>query len=74
MRLTAREIIGDMIYNKKNLTGIELALRLDFGTLKATHYTEGPAEPALETLLNIIHRMPWMINMIDRIDTEQTRR
>ena len=61
MRLTAREIVGAFVRQGINLTGIEKALELPFGSLLPLLKEEGPAPPETEILLNMINAVPSLV-------------
>jgi hypothetical protein len=65
MRLSAREIVGSFVQKGINLTGIERALRLPFGSLLPLLKEEGPAPPETEILLNMINSIPSLICVAD---------
>jgi len=65
MKLSSRYIIGNWINNKVSLINIERALELPFNSLINFYNSEGPAEPGLETLLNIINCFPSLLDIAD---------
>ena len=65
MKLTSREIVDSWMSQEISLTGVERALELPYGCLMSLLENEGPAEPEMETLLNMINLIPSLIHVAD---------
>jgi len=63
IRFTARHIVKHWLDNGVNLPDTERILGLDQGSLKELVTVEGPAEPSMETLLNILNTYPELLDI-----------